>query len=89
MGLLTDLRGDEDSTRLKGRHVPRALATTALVRCDSMLDYLQAGSRFGVTLSAGMIDLLVQAPTLAWRIRPFDTGEIVSLSVALRVSPQD
>lgn len=38
MGMLTDLRGDEDSTRLKGRHVPRALATTALVRCDSMLD---------------------------------------------------
>ncbi len=47
--------------------------------------YLQAGSRLGVAFSAGMVDLLVQAPTLAWQARPFDTGEILSLCVALRL----
>ena len=47
--------------------------------------FLTAGTRLGVALSAGMVDVLVQAPTLAWRAsRPFDTGEILSLRVALR-----
>ena len=47
--------------------------------------YLQAGSRLGLTLSAGMVDLLVQAPTIAWQPRPFDTGEGLSLRVAFRL----
>jgi hypothetical protein len=51
--------------------------------------YFQAGSRVGMALSAGMVDVLVQAPTLVWQLRPFDTGEILSLSVALRASPSD
>ena len=32
------MQGDEDSPPLKGQHVPRALATTAVVRCNNMLD---------------------------------------------------
>jgi hypothetical protein len=36
MGLL----GDEDSPLLKGRHIPRALATSAVVRCNDLLDHL-------------------------------------------------
>jgi hypothetical protein len=47
--------------------------------------FLMAGSRVGVALSAGMVDVLVQAPMLSWRAsRPFNTGEILSLRVALR-----
>jgi hypothetical protein len=39
-----------------------------------------------MALSAGMIDLLVQAPTLAWQSHhPFDTGEILTLRVSLRL----
>jgi hypothetical protein len=51
--------------------------------------YLQAGSRIGVALSAGMIELLVQAPTLAWQASPFDTGEILSLNLGFRIAPND
>jgi hypothetical protein len=51
--------------------------------------FLQAGSRLGLALSAGMIDLLVQAPTLGWQANPFDTGEILSLRLALRLSSSD
>jgi len=49
--------------------------------------YFQAGTRLGVVLSAGMIEVLVQAPTLAWQASPFDTGEILSLSLGFRVAP--
>jgi hypothetical protein len=51
--------------------------------------YFQAGSRLGVVLSAGMIDVLVQAPTLAWQASPFNTGEILSLSLGFRVAPNE
>ncbi len=51
--------------------------------------YLQAGSRIGVALSAGMIELLVQAPTLAWQASPFDTGEILSLNLGFQIAPND
>jgi hypothetical protein len=51
--------------------------------------YLQAGSRLGIVLNAGIIDVLVQAPTLAWQASPFNTGEILSLSLGFRVSPLD
>jgi hypothetical protein len=49
--------------------------------------FLQGGSRLGLALSAGMIDLLVQLPTLAWQASPFNTGEILSLRLGLRVTP--
>jgi hypothetical protein len=42
-----------------------------------------------VVLSAGMIDVLVQAPTLAWQASPFNTGEILSLSLGFRVAPNE
>lgn len=48
--------------------------------------YLQAASRIGVALTAGMIDVLVQAPSLAWQGSPFDTGEILSLSLGFRLA---
>jgi hypothetical protein len=51
--------------------------------------YLQAGSRIGVALSAGMIEVLVQAPTLAWQATPFDTGEILTLNLGFRIAPND
>jgi len=51
--------------------------------------YLQAGSRLGVALTAGMIEVLVQAPTLAWQASPFDTGEILSLNLGFRIAPHD
>jgi hypothetical protein len=47
--------------------------------------YLQGASRIGVALTAGMIDVLVQAPSLAWQGSPFDTGEILSLSLGFRL----
>jgi hypothetical protein len=47
--------------------------------------FLQVGSRIGVALSAGMVDLVLQAPTLAWQAhRPLNTGEILTLRVSLR-----
>ena len=49
--------------------------------------FLQAGTRLGLALSAGMIDFLVQAPTLAWQASPFDTGEVLTLRLALRLDP--
>jgi hypothetical protein len=51
--------------------------------------YLMAGSRLGLVLSAGMVEFLVQAPTLAWQASPFNTGEILSLSLGFRVSPNE
>jgi hypothetical protein len=51
--------------------------------------YLQGASRIGLALSAGMIELLVQAPSLAWQGSPFDTGEILSLNLGFRIAPSD
>ena len=50
--------------------------------------YLQGASRIGVALSAGMIELLVQAPSLAWQGSPFHTGEILSLNLGFRLAPE-
>jgi hypothetical protein len=35
-------------------------------------------------VSAGLLDLLIQAPTLAWQEQPFSTREILSGRLALR-----
>lgn len=48
--------------------------------------YLQAGSRLGVAFNAGLVDLLVEAPTIAWRSKPFDAGEVLSVSLAIRLN---
>jgi len=47
--------------------------------------YFQGGSRVGIALNAGIIDLLVEAPTIAWRSQPFKGGEILSVSLAIRL----
>jgi hypothetical protein len=48
--------------------------------------YFQAGSRFGIAFNAGIIDLLVEAPTIAWRSHPFKTGEILAFSLGIRLN---
>jgi hypothetical protein len=47
--------------------------------------YLQVGSRIGVALRAGIIDLLIQAPTLAWRSNPWSTTEIATFRLGVRL----
>ena len=48
--------------------------------------YLQAGSRLGFAFNAGIVDLLVEGPTLAWRSDPFNTGEILSARLGIRLN---
>ena len=48
--------------------------------------YLQAGSRIGIAFNAGIIDILVQAPTIAWSSRPFAAKEILSVSLSIRLN---
>jgi hypothetical protein len=48
--------------------------------------YFQAGSRLGIALSMGAVDILVEAPTLAWRSDPFKTGEILSMHLGFRLN---
>jgi hypothetical protein len=48
--------------------------------------YFQAGTRLGIAFNAGIVDLLVEAPTLAWRSHPFNNGEVLSFSLAIRLN---
>ncbi len=48
--------------------------------------YLQAGTRLGIALNAGIVDLLVEGPTLAWRSDPFNAGEVVSIRLGIRIN---
>ncbi len=48
--------------------------------------YLQAGSRLGVAFNAGLVDILVQAPTIAWSSRPFAAKEILSVALSIRLN---
>ena len=48
--------------------------------------YFQAGSRLGLVFNAGLIDILAEAPTLAWRSDPFKTGEILSIHIGIRLN---
>jgi hypothetical protein len=48
--------------------------------------YFQAGSRLGIAFNAGIIDLLVEAPTLAWRSHPFNAGEVLTFSLGIRLN---
>jgi hypothetical protein len=47
--------------------------------------YLQLGSRIGVAFTAGLIDLLLQAPTLTWRSNPWNTDEILTFQVGIKL----
>ena len=48
--------------------------------------YFQAGTRAGIAFNAGIIDILVEAPTLAWRSHPFSAGEIVTFGLGIRLN---
>jgi hypothetical protein len=48
--------------------------------------YFQAGSRLGIAFNAGIVDILVEAPTLAWRSRPFNAGEILTFGFGIRLN---
>jgi hypothetical protein len=48
--------------------------------------YLQAGSRVGVAFNAGIVDILVQAPTIAWSSNPFAAQEILSVALSIRLN---
>ncbi len=48
--------------------------------------YLQAGSRLGIAFNAGIVDILVEAPTFAWRSDPFSAGEILSVRLGIRLN---
>lgn len=47
--------------------------------------FFQAGSRLGLAFTGGIVDLLVQGPTLVWRDNPFQDGEIISVRMGIRV----
>ncbi len=48
--------------------------------------YFQAGSRVGVAFNAGIIDILVQGPTIAWSSAPFAAKEILSVALSIRLN---
>ena len=48
--------------------------------------YFQAGTRLGIAFTAGIVDILVEAPTLAWHSRPFQNGEILTFGFAIRLN---
>ncbi len=48
--------------------------------------YFQAGSRLGVAFNAGIVDILVQGPTLFWNSSPFDAHEILSVQLSIRLN---
>ena len=47
--------------------------------------YFEAGTRLGVVLNAGIIDILVEGPTLAWESSPFAAKEILGFRLGIRV----
>jgi hypothetical protein len=47
--------------------------------------YLLAGSRAGLVLRLGVLDLLVESPTIAWTSEPFGAHEIVSFTLGIRL----
>jgi hypothetical protein len=48
--------------------------------------YLQGGSRIGVAFNAGIVDILVEAPTIAWSAHPFAAHEILTVTLAIRLN---
>jgi hypothetical protein len=47
--------------------------------------YFLAGSRLGLALRLGIIELLVDSPTIAWTSEPFGTHEILSFTLGIRL----
>ena len=45
--------------------------------------YLLAGSRIGLALRLGIVDLLVESPTIAWTSDPFGTNEILGFRIGI------
>jgi hypothetical protein len=48
--------------------------------------YFQAGSRLGIAFNAGIIDILVQGPTIAWSSSPLAAHEILSVQLSIRLN---
>ncbi len=48
--------------------------------------YLQACSRLGIAFNAGIVDILLEAPTLVWRSDPFSAREILSVRLGIRLN---
>jgi hypothetical protein len=48
--------------------------------------YFQAGSRIGIAFNAGIIDIFVQGPTIAWSSSPFAAREILSVALSFRLN---
>jgi hypothetical protein len=47
--------------------------------------YFLAGSRLGLALRLGIIELLVDSPTIAWTSEPFGAHEILSFTLGIRL----
>jgi hypothetical protein len=47
--------------------------------------YFTAGTRLGFVLNAGIVDLLLEGPTLAWDSSPVAAKEILSIRLGIRV----
>ena len=47
--------------------------------------YFLAGSRVGLALRLGVIELLIDSPTIAWTSDPFGTNEILSFTLGIRL----
>lgn len=47
--------------------------------------YLLAGSRAGLALRFGVIDLVVESPTVAWAAQPFGGNEILTFVLGIRL----
>ena len=48
--------------------------------------YFQPGTRAGIAFNAGIIDILVEAPTLAWQSSLSKRGEILSIHLGIRLN---
>ena len=48
--------------------------------------YFQPGSRLGIAFDAGIVDLVVEAPTLAWTSSPFAAHEVLSVHLGIRLN---
>jgi len=69
------IRGDEELDASPGVH--GALGSQY---------YLQGGSRVGVAFNAGIVDILVEAPTIAWSAQPFAAHEILNVRLSIRLN---
>ena len=47
--------------------------------------YLLAGSRIGLALRLGIVDLLVESPTIAWTSDPFGTNEVLGFRIGIEL----